>query len=81
MDKIEKRNGMTHAEFQAHPCIVSQGEEDGCGACYAFPHPGLKCSEDGHMALQITNLKQVLDSLYEKCPKRQMNEHGAEPAP
>ena len=54
--------------FDEHPCIRHQGEDDGCGALYDFPHPRVRCSRDGHTALQILDVFQCLDSLYADCP-------------
>ena len=64
---------MEHSEeykkkIREHPCFY-KGEDD-CGACYNFPHPSLKCSVDGHTALQITGVLECLDWLYSECPKK-----------
>jgi len=58
--------------IRQHPCICKF--EGDCGAMYDFPHPALRCSEDGHNALDIVGLEQCLDHLYEHCPKNKEDE-------
>ena len=34
-----------------------------------FPHPIFECGADGHTAIMIIDLLQVIDHLYDECPK------------
>lgn len=57
-------------ERKDHPCF--KGAREGrCGAYQDFPHPRVKCSIDGHSALDIVGLEHCLDTLYEDCPLKE----------
>ena len=47
-----------------HPCYK-------CGEVYhKFPHPIFYCNVSKEESIDIVGLKFVLDSLYEKCPRK-----------
>ena len=36
-----------------------------------FPHPIFRCDKDGHDAIMIIDLLQVLENLHDKCPLKE----------
>ena len=74
VDYEEVRNEEERLKIMEHPCVKG----DGCGALFDFPNPSLKCSVDGHTALDILGALQCLDSLYEDCPKRKIEDFKSE---
>ena len=55
--------------IREHPC-VKNAKKGICGALMDFPHPRVRCSVDEHTALDIVGAKDMLETLYRDCPKK-----------